>query len=172
MATLAVASLFSERPWLCTILFTILTVDVLLDLRAGRATRLVWLLPVVYALWANLHIQFVYGLFLLGLACAAPLIDALLRRCGCDSRSESATLGSGPAFSWRIVLLTAVCALATLVNPYHEQLYRVVWEYATQAGPFRCVNELRALEFREASDWVMLVLGASRRVRLGQTASD
>jgi hypothetical protein len=120
VAAFAVAALFSERPWLFTILFTILTLDVLLDLRAGRATRLVWLLPAVYALWANLHIQFIYGLFLLGLACAAPLIDVFLHRWRDDC--------GGPAFSWRIILLTGLCALATLVNPYHEHLYRVVLE--------------------------------------------
>ncbi|HWG44096.1 MAG TPA: hypothetical protein VN688_15065 [Gemmataceae bacterium] len=160
VTALAVAPLLSERPWLFTILFTILTVDVLLDLRAGRATRLVWLLPIVYALWANVHIQFVYGLFLLGLACVAPLIDALLGRWRDDC--------GGPTLSWRIVLLTGLCALATLVNPYHEQLYRVVLEYATQPGPFRCVNELRALEFREMCDWVMLVLGAWAVFALGK----
>jgi hypothetical protein len=77
---LAIAPLFSERPWLFTILFTTLTADVVLDLRAGRRTRLAWLLPSVFVLWANTHIQFVYGLLVLGLACAAPVIDRLLRR--------------------------------------------------------------------------------------------
>ena len=165
VAALALAPIFSERPWLFTVLFSILTLDVLLDLRAGRASRGVWLLPLVYVLWANLHIQFVYGLFLLGLACGAPLVDARLAQQRQDGR--------GPAFSWRVAVLTGLCALATLVNPYHGQLYRVVLEYATQPGPFHCINELRALEFRETSDWVMLALGAGaifalgRRQRLG-----
>jgi len=159
VATLAVAPLFSERPWLFTILFTILTLDAILDLRAGCASRSVWLLPVVYALWANLHIQFVYGLFLLGLACLAPVIDSYLARRDGDGR---------PAFSWRMIVLTVLCCLATLANPYHVQLYRVVVEYASQSGPFNCVNELRALEFRETSDWVMLILGACAVFALGR----
>ncbi len=155
---LAVAPLFSERPWLFTILFMILTVDVTLDLCAGRRTWLAWLLPGVFVLWANTHIQFVCGLLVLGLACAAPVIDRLLRR---------SPAGEVPA--WRsLVLLTAVCTLATLVNPYHVRLYGVVLEYATQPGPFRFVNELKALEFREVPDWVMLALGAAAAFTLGR----
>jgi hypothetical protein len=160
VAALAMAPLFSERPWLVTILFTTLTLDVLLNLRAGQASRWIWLLPFAFVLWANLHIQFVYGLLLLGLACVAPGIDALLAR----QRGEDV----GKVVSWRVVLLTGLCLLATLANPYHGQLYRVVVEYATQSGPFHCVNELRALEFREASDWVMLLLGGAAVFALGR----
>src|SRR5262249_57141732 len=109
----APALLGSERPWLLTILFTPLTLDVILDLRAGRLSRLAWVLPAVYVLWANSHIQFVYGLLLLALACAAPVLDRLLGRAG-----PVDTPG------WRrLALLTGLCALATLVNPYHLRLY-------------------------------------------------
>src|SRR5262249_35779009 len=76
----ATLPLLSERPWLFTILFSTLTLDTILDLREGRKTRMIWLLPPLYALWANLHIQFIYGLFLLALACAAPLVDRVLGR--------------------------------------------------------------------------------------------
>jgi hypothetical protein len=66
------------------------------------------------------------------------------------------------------LLLTALCALATLVNPYNVRLYGVVREYATQPAPFRCINELRALEFRDLPDWVMLGLGAAAVFALGR----
>jgi hypothetical protein len=148
IAALAISPLFSERPWLFTMLFTILTLDVLLDWRDGRPTVLAWFLPLLFILWANLHIQFVYGLFLLGLACL-PFAGW---RCGQEKRC--AVLG--------------LCLLATLVNPYHVQLYRVVIEYATQPGPFHYVNELRALEFRDLPDWVGLLLGAAAIFVLGR----
>jgi hypothetical protein len=160
LAALAVAPLCNERPWLFTILFTTLTLDVLLDIRAGRGSALACLLPLVFVLWANLHIQFVYGLLLLGLGCAAPLLDSLLAR-------RRGDLG-GPTFSREILLLTGLCALGTLINPYTVRLYRVVLEYASQPGPFQCVNELKALEFREPCDWVMLILGACALFALGR----
>jgi hypothetical protein len=161
-AGLALAGLFSERPWLFTILFATLTADAVLDLRAGRRSAVVWLLPPLYAVWANVHIQFIYGLFVLGLACAAPLLDRALGR----APDEAARPGSRGG--WGLVALSAGCALATLLNPYHVRLYGVVWEYATQPGPFRFVNELKALEFREPGDWVVLALGGAAAFALGR----
>ncbi len=164
LAVLALAMLFNERPWLFTVLFCTLTLDAILALREGRSSRLAWALPAVYALWASLHIQFVYGLFLLGLACAAPVLDRLLHR-------EQPGQCAATAFSrgwWRLVALTILCALATLANPYHVRVYGVVLEYATQPGPFRFVNELKALEFRELPDWVMLALAGCATFALGR----
>src|SRR5215470_11051345 len=56
VAALMMYSLMSERPWLFTILFSTITLQVILDLREGRRTAAFWLLPLVYVLWANLHI--------------------------------------------------------------------------------------------------------------------
>ena len=96
-------------------------------------------MPVVYALWANLHIQFVYGLGVLGLACLAPVVDRLLRR---ETPGDNASCLGSSGYR-RLLLLTNLCLLATLLNPYHIRLYGVVVEYATQPGPFRLINELK-----------------------------
>lgn len=164
VGTLTISPLFRERPWLFTILFAILTLDVVLDLRQGRRTRLVWLLPVLFVVWANVHIQFVYGLFILGLACAAPLIDRFLDR---GEAGPTAATAFSRAW-WSLVTLTAACLLASLVNPYHIRLYGVVLEYATQPGPYLVINELRALEFRQPYDWCMLGLLCAAFFALGR----
>jgi hypothetical protein len=164
VAALALTMLFQPRPWLFTILFVTLTVDAVLLLREGRTAPLLWVLPVVYVVWANVHIQFVYGLFVLGLACVAPLMDRFL---GWENPGNGA--GRVGSRSWWCLLgLFLVCLLATLVNPYHLRLYGVVVEYATQPGPFRFVNELKALEFREPCDWVMLGLFGGAAFVLGR----
>jgi hypothetical protein len=159
--TVALAVLFSERPWLFTIALTAVTVLAVLDLREGRVSWTVRLLPLAFIVWANTHIQFVYGLFVLGLGCVAALIDRLLRR-----RSASAETNLRAP-----ILLTITCALATLVNPYHVRLYGVVYEYAMQPGPFRWVSELQALEFRGLSDWVVLALGGAAAFALGRRSA-
>ncbi len=166
-ATLAVAMLFKERPWLFTILFSVITLDVILDLREGKRSPLNWLLPLVFVVWANVHIQFIYGLIFLFIASAVPLVERLLRRG--ESGSTAATALT-PAW-WRLVTLAGLCFLATLLNPYHVVLYRVVLEYASQPGPFRYLNELKALEFREPCDWMMLVLAAGACYALGRRQS-
>jgi len=156
VAALAVVPLLNERPWVFTILFTTLTLDVVLDLREGKCGLLCWLLPVVYVLWANLHIQFVYGFLVLGIGCAAPLLDRLL---GLPNR---------PAASWRLVVLSAACVLATLLNPYGLRLHGVVLEYATQPLPFRVVAELTALDFRGGRGWLVLGLALTTAFALGR----
>jgi hypothetical protein len=163
-ATFAVAMLFSERPWLMTILCSTLTLHAVVCLRQPEAPpRWVWALPAVFVLWANVHIQFVYGLFLLGLGCAAPLLDGYL------GRPADGTAATAWSRRWyQLVALSVACFLATLATPFHVRLYGVVIEYATQPGPFRFINELKALEFREPCDWVMLALTGAAFWALGR----
>ena len=48
LAFMTCACLMNERPWLFTILFFTLTLDSVLDLRAGRSGPSIWLLPISY----------------------------------------------------------------------------------------------------------------------------
>jgi len=164
LAFFALSGMLYERPWLFTLLFTLLTLQVVFRLRDGPGPRAVWLLPVAYALWANLHIQFVYGLALLGLACAAPFLDVVLKR------PTSGQWADTPhTRAWRqLVVLTAACAAATLVNPYHVRLYAVVLNYASQTVPFLVVHELSAPTFRAAPDWAFLALALAGAFAFGR----
>jgi hypothetical protein len=120
-------------------------------------------LPVLFSIWANVHIQFVYGLLILGLGCMAPLIDQHL------GREASDTAETPWSRRWyQLVGLLVFCFLATFVNPYHLHLYGVVVEYATQPGPFRFINELKAMEFRSLSEWLVLALTGTACWRLGR----
>jgi hypothetical protein len=164
VALMAMLPLLNDRPWLFSILFSAVTLDVILDLRDGKPAPLAFLLPPLFALWANLHVQFVHGLFLLGLACAAPLLDRLLRR---EPPGDGANRALTPRW-WRLVGLTAACTLATLATPYHVHLYRVVLEYGTHQVPHQLVAEFKALEFRNFWDWSVLLLGAAAAFALGR----
>jgi hypothetical protein len=112
--------LATERPWHFTIAFTTATAWAITAVREGIPVRRVAWLPIVYVLWANIHIQFVLGWGVLGLACLFP--------------------GRGNRMG--IFALTAACVLATVANPYHVGLFRVIWEYATQGAPLKLVQEL------------------------------
>jgi hypothetical protein len=156
--------LVGERPGLISILFCTLTLDAILALREAERCRAVWLLPLAYAVWANVHVQFVHGLFLLGLACAAPLADRLL---GGQRDGRHADTWGSPGW-WRLVGLTAACFLATFLNPYGVRLYSVVIEYARQKETYALFAELKAMDFREASDWVVLGLTGAAAYALGR----
>jgi hypothetical protein len=146
-----------------TILFFAITLEVVLSLRDGKQSRWFWLLPLVYVVWANIHIQFIYGLSLLGLACVAPLVD----------RYVPPFIDSHPVMAWgspqwkRLIGLTTLCALATLVTPYHVRLYSIVVELAAQTGMWEYTQEMQALAFRTVADWVMLGMFSFALVLLG-----
>lgn len=168
LCSFALVKVFTPRPWLWTILGVALTLDVILALREGRICRRYRLLPAVYALWANIHVQFVVGLGLLGLACLAPILDHVVRSFSFKGLAEI-TWGSG---RWmKMVGLMTLCGLATLVNPYHVHVYSVVFDYASQAGFRDVISEMQAPTFRFLADWAMLVLFSYSLIMLGRRSS-
>ena len=62
-ALAAMKPLMSPRPWLFTVLFFSMALLILVTrAREEGNTRALWFLPLIFAFWANLHIQFIYGL--------------------------------------------------------------------------------------------------------------
>jgi hypothetical protein len=161
--TLAIARLFTPRPWLLTILFFAITLEVVLLVRAGRWNRWFCLLPAVFIVWANVHIQFVYGLALLGLACAAPVLDRYLK----PITGGDGTMSCGSPQWGRLIALTGLCVAATFVTPYHVHLYSIAVQLSGQTGMWEYAQEMQAPTFRSAADWAMLLLFAFAIWRIG-----
>jgi hypothetical protein len=137
--------LYEPRPWLFTILFFTVQLELLLQARrSGEWKRLLWLLP-LYALWANLHIQFIDGLVVL----AAAAIEPLLMRWWPWPRPVRL-----PARKLFVVL--GLCLAATLLNPYGWKIYAVAYALATQPGVINQITELLAMPFRSWNDYLIL----------------
>ena len=146
VASLSLGRLYTPRPWLFTILLFTLEIDILMHARkTGRTHELAWL-PLIFAVWANVHIQFVVGLVVLALA----LGEAVYARSskGVQARVSAAWLGGALAAS----------ALATLVNPYGWGIYKAAYDLASQPGVLGKISELQAIPFREMPDFCLLFL--------------
>lgn len=141
----------TPRPWLFTIFFFILELHILLEFRKSQKSRSLYWLPVIFVAWANVHIQFVYGLAILIAANAEPWIE---RRLSAVSRYESET----HPWSQKLFFITVMCIVATVVTPNHFWVYRPVFEYATQTRVFQNIAEFHPLFFRSLNDWVFLAL--------------
>jgi hypothetical protein len=157
------ARLYAPRPWLFTVLFLILELNVLVDARRYRKYRILLLLPPLFALWANLHIQFVYGLFVLGLAALEGLLKQLLRQQRVDDIGPDRPLPPGT-----MILITIACLIATVFNPYHFRIYAVVFDYVRQPGLYDLISELQPLQFRTFPDWFVLLLTLGAAFALGK----
>ncbi len=143
-ALICVSRDFTPRPWLFTILFFAIELDILLQFRrTGRARILLWL-PPLFALWANIHIQFIDGLLVLGIAACEPLL-ARWAKWG-DPSKPARTL-------W---MALAACVAAPLLNPYGIGIYRDAWIMGSQPGVLNTVGEMHALAFRSPGDYVLL----------------
>jgi hypothetical protein len=147
LITISLRPFSSERPWHFTIFFTTLTLHAVMRVRDGAPLRRFALLPIVYVLWANIHIQFVLGFAVLGLSWVATLLEAFLAK----------QAGRG-AVAWRLFGLGAACALATLITPFHLRLYVVIWEYATQTQALDLVQELHRPDLAEWFNWPLVAL--------------
>ena len=97
------------------------------------------LIPVLFALWANLHGSFLMGIMLLGLFAIGRAID-LIRRVGSLS-----SLWRDGEFR-RYFLLTQLSIVAALLNPYGALLYVEI---------FRIADNPNVLELKE---WLPLTI--------------
>ncbi len=151
-AVLTIAVMFclsrlsTPRPWLLTILFFALEMNILMHARrTGKSRELLWL-PVLFALWANVHIQFIDGLLVLGIAAVEPLLERWWKpgTQGVPARKLWLTLGA--------------CIAAACLNPYGPGIYKIAWQLGSQQGVLDTVSEMMALPFRTMGDFVLLFL--------------
>ncbi len=162
VAMFAMAPLFTPRPWLFTILFFIIELKILTNVRRSRRYGMLLLLPPLFALWANVHIQFVYGLFVLSIFAGENVISSILGRHELDDGHDQAL----PTALMALMLI--VCVLAVLVNPYHFRIYLVVLDTMKLAGLYNLISELAAMEFRTLTDWFVLALTLGAAFTLGR----
>ncbi len=126
----------SPRPGTITILLFIALLHLLLRERQKGYTRTVWFAPAIMWIWSNVHVQFVYGLFIIGMFCIEPILDHIF-------------LGRQHAHkaSARLWAVLAVSVLATLINPYGFGAYQVILDFIHQPRLAGYVLETRAMSF-------------------------
>jgi len=152
--------LMSPRPWLISIVFFAVQLLILKHFKRPPKTATFWFLPVLYILWANFHIQFIYGLVVICFLVVEGLILTVVGRERPSEKSQRVPTGS-------LILVGAACVLATLANPYGYNIYRQVIEYSLLTEAFQSVQELQPLSFRSWTDWVVLALALSGAFVLG-----
>jgi hypothetical protein len=132
------------RPHMFSIVLSAVTLFLLESERRGRVF---YFLP-LFALWANLHGGWAYGLIMIGTFIIGDLLEAWASR---DDRGRwltaakenSAALGLG--------------ALATLANPYGIRLHEEVFSAVTSSSLAMNIAEYLAPDFQDAGQWPFLL---------------
>lgn len=159
------AFLFMLLPRPVFFSMTMLAIVLMLLLEAHRESdlrRLYWL-PLVFIFWANLHIQFIYGLFAVALFAAITCAQRVAAHYGFES--DKVAGNSLPAT--RVLAVLAACILGCCVGPYGYHLFGVIFNYGRSQLPFTFIQELQSPEFRTPTDYVLLLMMAAAYFALG-----
>ena len=143
------------RPVLSTLLFFTLELFVIFEAERRGHDKMLWWLAPIFMLWANLHIQFVYGLFVLVLYVAARVATFVWKRGREGFSAQSCENPSRPLF---VLAVLAACMLCSCIGPNGMLPFRVALDYAADLRAFQVIQELRAINFRRPEHFVQLVL--------------
>ncbi|HZE76299.1 MAG TPA: hypothetical protein VE091_13370 [Gemmatimonadales bacterium] len=146
------AAVLSAGHWLARPhLFTLLLVVVLLELLDREPPRPVWPYLPLFAVWANLHGGFSYGLILIGAFMTGELLEAWAAGPGPDrlrwlgsARGRAAALGAA--------------VLATLANPHGIGLLVHVGGFFGQSSILRQTNEFQSPDFHTVNGKLFLLV--------------
>lgn len=145
------------RPLFFSEMFFCITLVLLFEAQSSGNIRPLYWLPIVFLIWANLHIQFVYGLFAVGLFLGANLVQHLL-----ESLRFNPEILQRPALPAKsVAAIFALCSLATILGPNFYHPYVVVLGYTKAKYAYNIIIELQPLTFRGYSHFAELFLAAA-----------
>ena len=149
-------------PGYCSMILFAVELLLLYESRTtGNFRPLVWLLP-LFLVWANLDIQFVYGILMLALFLAVSLLQDLgSHLVGRGSRPAGAALRLANAG-----IVAILCGIATIITPYFYHLYGVFLASLTSPGN-RYLADFHAMGFRQPRDYVLMLLTMAAFLALG-----
>jgi len=125
------------RPHLVTPLMAAVFCRILNSVERKREPRLLWSLPLLTILWANLHGGFFVGIALICTYAIGAAAEALLSgsRDTAWSRSRS------------YLCAAAGCALASFLNPYRYRLHIHIAQYLGTSFYFARISEFQSVDF-------------------------
>ena len=151
------------RPVFFSMILFMVELTLILEAQRSSRIRSLYWLPVLFVLWANLHIQFIYGLLVLGLFVGVNLLFKIARALGFSNDSVVVpALPLQPLFA-----VFAACALAACLGPYTYHLYEVVLKYSQSKAAYGLIQELLAPDYKSFTDYVMVLLTAGSFFAIG-----
>lgn len=152
------------RPVTITVLFFTLELLLIFETeRSGDDRTLYWLGP-LFVMWANCHIQFVYGIAVIGLYVASRMLRLVMekRRTGAQIRRN--------AFL-KLFGIFAISLVASCIGPNGWSLYPVAVGLATQTFVFQIIREMQAMNFRSPLHFIELLLVMTACFAIGRSKS-
>lgn len=152
------------RPHILTWLFLVIWFQILDGAEQSSGTRRLFYLPVLMLLWVNVHGGFILGFVLLALY----MVSAATRWYAAREQRHQIS-----AWIKRLLAVTLLCGVASLVNPYGPRLHQHVYQYLSDRWLMDHIDEFRSPNFhgeaQECYAGLLLITAialASRRDKL------
>jgi hypothetical protein len=132
------------RTQMVTLLGLAMLMWMLSRIRQGAA-HLVWGIPPLFLLWANLHGGFTAGLFFLALAIGLSWLMSPLSRLWPKACAWTGEPLYGSPVGWLLVVAGGLGGLLTLVNPYGWRLYKEILDSLSDRFMIETLQEWHSL---------------------------
>ena len=149
-------------PGYCSVLLFAVELFLLNESRRAGSVRPLYGLPPLFLVWANLDIQFVYGILLLVLFLITFWLQHLGPRPGVGHLQQKWTAVAAQ----KTGIVATLCGIATVVTPYSYHLYGVFFASVTSAAS-RYFPDFHAMGFRQSQDYVLMLLTMGAFLALG-----
>ena len=143
---------WSARPHLLTLLL----VAVLLHWLEPGPRRRIWPLVPIFALWANLHGGFVFGLVVLGIYFAGCVGEMLLARGGADGVADARAAWRERALYYAKAL--AAAGAATFLTPHGWRVHQHIITFFGEPFLLDNTHEFMSPDFHEVVGKLLLVV--------------
>jgi hypothetical protein len=150
-------------PAFCSALLFCAELGLLLEARRSGSDRPLFLLPVLFLVWANLDVQFVYGLLLLAIFLTAHIIET-------GFPGVFGNFAAGRRLSTRAILALVLAFATTLINPYFTAPYGVFFHRLTSAAN-AFLPDYQSMRFQQSQDYLLLLLTMAAYLALGRRRS-
>jgi len=145
----ATAAVFwSPRPQMFSFLLSAVLLY-LLHLHRREGLDRLWLIPVLMAIWGNLHAGFSIGFILLGGSIAGAILSRLL------------TPSADAVLSWaqirKLVIVTIVSVMAIIINPYGVQMLAVPFQTVGIGALQNFIQEWNSPDFHGRETWPFIL---------------
>ena len=126
------------RPHLFTFVFIMITLHLLT--RAETYPKVLWWIPVLVVPWVNLHGAFFVAIILLGMTATGKFLTSITAP---ETKGLREAIDSAKPY----VVVGAVAAAASLINPYGWNLHKHIYTYLTEKYHFEHIVEFQTLSF-------------------------
>lgn len=148
-----VAHIDALRPMSLTVLFFIFELLLIFEAERTGDDRMLYRLAPLFAIWANCHIQFVYGIAVFGLYLGSRILSRIA-----TEKDQNNRIAIFHPTNLKLAGFGGLAIAASCIGPNGWRPYKVAIGYAHQTFAYRVISEFQAMNFRSLDHYILVVV--------------